>query len=367
MKILLLAPANSIHTQRWFLSLCERGHAVTLVSQHQPISSRCPPNGNIQILPYSGKKGYFLNALAVRRIVKELTPDLINAHYASGYGTTAALVGYRPTLLSVWGSDVFDFPYESWWKLWLIRWNLRRASALASTSRIMAQQVKRLIPDKHQEIFITPFGVDTTNFLPKSFQNLDTLTIGTVKSLSEKYGIDTLIHAFAQLRADDHIGKAGLKDRLRLLIVGDGPQRDALERLTQELGVAGFTRFIGAVDHDSVPEWLNCLDIYVAASRFDSESFGVAILEASACELPVVVSDAGGLPEVVDEGESGFIVPRDRPDLLADCLRRLSLNPALRLSLGTKGRQLVKKIYSWDVCVDKMINIYQSLIISYRR
>jgi hypothetical protein len=72
--------------------------------------------------------------------------DLLNVHYASGYGTTAALSGFRPWMLSVWGSDVYDFPYESRLKGWWLRRNLRQADLIGSTSEAMAQQVKALVP-----------------------------------------------------------------------------------------------------------------------------------------------------------------------------------------------------------------------------
>ncbi len=366
MKVMLLGPANSIHTQRWFRAIRDRGHEVYLVTQH-PLPGSTRSSISARILPYRGTMGYLFNALALRRLVRAVNPDLINSHYASGYGLTAALVHHRPTLLSVWGSDVFDFPYESWIKGRLLRWNLRRADAIASTSKVMARQVMRLVPGLLREITVTPFGVDTQRFVPMPRDSADdSITIGTVKSLADKYGIDTLIRAFALLRADRELQARGLSQKLRLLLVGDGPSRAALQRLTIELGVADATRFAGAVAHDAVPEWLNRLDIYVAASRMDSESFGVAVIEASACGVPVVVSDAGGLPEVVDEGHSGFVVERDRPDLLADRLKRLVLDPALRRALGDGGRRLVLERYDWEDCVDRMLECYERVIATHR-
>jgi glycosyltransferase involved in cell wall biosynthesis len=336
------------------------------VTQH-PMQGSSHPHGIARVLPYRGTMGYFFNARALRRLVRAVKPDLVNSHYASGYGLTGALVRYRPTLLSVWGSDVFDFPYESWIKGQLLRWNLRRADAIASTSEVMARQVIRLVPGLPREITVTPFGVDTQRFAPMArHSSHDAITIGTVKSLAEKYGIDTLIRAFALLRADGELQTSGHSRKLRLLLVGDGPSRTALERLTNELGVADATRFVGSVAHDAVPEWLNRLDVYVAASRIDSESFGVAVIEASACGVPVVVSDAGGLPEVVDEGRSGFIIERDRPDLLADRLKRLVLDPALRRELGDGGRRLVLERYDWNDCVDRMLECYERVIATHR-
>ena len=343
MRIALLGPANSIHLQRWAHALVQRGHAVSVLSQHACDRALLPSAANVFMLPRSGTLGYFANAWRARELLTRWKPDVLNAHYASGYGTTAALCGVRPSLLSVWGSDVYDFPYESVLKGRLIRGNLRRATAIASTSHAMARQVQRLTPER-AEIAVTPFGVDLGRFAPDpSRRTPGQLTIGIVKSLAPKYGIDLLLRAFA-----------GLPESCRLLVVGDGPQRAELEALARDLGIAARTEFVGTVPHAEVPAWLNRFDIYAAPSRLDSESFGVAVIEASACALPVVVSDAGGLPEVVRDGQTGLVVPRDDVPALQAALMRLVLDAALRGRLGQAGRALVEREYEWGHCVDLM-------------
>src|SRR5690606_38202825 len=106
---------------------------------------------------------------------------------------------------------------------------------------------------------------------------------------------------------------------LRLRIVGDGPDRRELESRAAPLGNA--VQFVGAVPHDDVQQQLQLIDIYVAASR--KESFGVAVIEASACGLPVVVSDADGLSEVVDDGVTGLVVRGASPLALANAIELL--------------------------------------------
>ncbi len=331
-----------------------------MISQHRCARELLPESAEVVWLPHAGATGYFLNAFALHRALARWRPALLNAHYASGYGTTAALCGFRPTLLSVWGSDVYDFPYQSALKGRLLRWNLRRATALASTSEAMARQVNRLLPEG-RAIAVTPFGVDLERFAPDRSRRVPgRLTIGIVKSLAPKYGVDLLLRAFAGLTHDAEVSAVG--GECKLLIVGDGPQRAALEALARELGIAQRTEFAGAVPHDAVPAWLNRLDIYAAPSRLDSESFGVAVIEASACALPVVVSDAGGLPEVVRDGETGLIVPRDDVGALQAALKRLVLDPALRQTLGERGRLHVAREYEWGRCVDAMERCYERVV-----
>jgi glycosyltransferase involved in cell wall biosynthesis len=360
--IALLGQGNSVHLQRWAIALHERGRRVSVITQQVREALPLPAGIRFVPLPHDGFRGYLQNALFLRRWLREHRPDLLHAHYASGYGTTAMLAGWHPTLTSVWGSDVYDFPYESALKGWLIRRNLRFADALASTSQAMAQQVRRLWPQAG-EIAITPFGVDMERFAPlpqaaAAEQQPAQLTIGTVKTLAPKYGIDTLLRAFAVAVHEAPEVPA------RLLIVGDGPQRAELHGLAAQLGLTSRVQWAGAVPHAEVPHWLNKLHVYVAASRLDSESFGVAVVEAMACGVPVVVSDAGGLPEVVGEGEqrTGLVVPRDQPRALADALLRLMREPALRHHLAEAGRQRALAEYAWPRCVDRMLACQDAVI-----
>lgn len=359
MKIAFLAPANSIHTQRWVGALCRRGHEVTLFSQHREPTEQAFQGARFERLPFSGSVGYFLNAVRLRARLKALQPDLLNAHYASGYGTTAALSGFRPVLLSVWGSDVFDFPYESWAKGLILRRNLRCAARLASTSHVMARQVHELVPELPSAL-VTPFGVDCNRFCPRPQLDSQFITIGTVKTLAHKYGVDLLIDAFSRVVHELQLQEASAAPRLRLMLVGAGEERLALEAMATRLGVRDRVVFVGPVAHSDVPDWLNQLDIFVAASR--RESFGVAAVEASACGLPVVVSDAGGLPEVVRSGETGFVVPREQPQALADAISQLVLDAELRRRMGIAGRELVLSRYEWEHCVDTMEAAYREVV-----
>lgn len=362
MRVALLGPANSIHLQRWAHGLVERGHEVCVLTQHDVERALLPAAARVVLLPHRGELGYFRNAWRVRELLLPWRPDILNAHYASGYGTTAALCGVRPLLLSVWGSDVYDFPYEGAFKARLIRGNLRRATAIASTSEAMARQVRRLVPEIG-EIAVTPFGVDLQRFAAVDHGSREPareLVIGIVKLLTPKYGVDLLLRAFAGLCADPRV--QALPQACRLAIVGDGPQRAELQGLAEQLGVAGRTTFTGAVPHDEVPAWLHRMDICAAPSRLDSESFGVAVIEAGACGLPVVVSDAGGLPEVVTHEQTGLIVPRDDVPALQAALTRLVLDAPLRARLGAQGRAQVAQRYEWGHCVGLMEAAYARTI-----
>lgn len=366
MKIALLSGASTIHTIRWANGLAEAGIEVHLISQH-PLLEPLNPKVKAYVFSFKGVFGYFTMVPKVKKLLKKIKPDLVNAHYASGYATTARLVGYHPWVLSVWGSDVYDFPYKSPLHKKLVQDNLIYADKLASTSVCMAEQTQLLLPKIDLDIAITPFGVDTDYYdsltTPLSQKtNNNSIVIGTVKTLAPKYGVDTLINAFAlilQSLSDTH---SHIAKKLTLRIVGGGPQEEELKELTKQLGIDNQVNFVGRVDSKDVPNELDKFDIYVALSRLDSESFGVAIIEAGAAGRPVVVSDAGGLPEVVINGKTGLVVPRENPQAAADAITQLILDRQLRITMGDNGQQHVATNYDWGKCIDIMIALYRETV-----
>lgn len=358
MKIALLAQRHSIHTVRWANALAERKYEVYILSS---VGKGEPLNPMVKVirLPVPSPIGYFLNALSVRRALNTIQPNVLHAHFASGYGTLAALARYTPTILSVWGSDVYEFPTRSPLHQMLVKRNLRAADIICSTSVAMAEQCR--VYSDHLDPYVVPFGIDTSIFKPAENHSAKRyITIGTVKTLDNRYGIDLLLEAFAMLRNSIHIQDPSVADRLRLLIVGGGPDEGKLRSLASTLGIASVTEFRGAVPHRQVPVTLHELDVYVALSRF--ESFGVAVLEASASGLPVVVSSVGGLPEVVRDQVTGFVVGGDVVSGAAHRLQELVLRPRLRTVLGEAGRMFVSENYSWERSVDQMEAVYKKAV-----
>lgn len=353
MKILLVGAASSVHMLRWVNAFVQRGIETHLATQHDPLPGFAA-GVTIHRFPFTGGSGYFGNRSALRRMVARLKPDLVNVHYASGYGTLTADLRNIPVVLNVWGSDVFTFPTKGPLHRWLLARNLRRADRLVSTSEAMAVQVRAVLKE-NVPITIVPFGVDTMVFTPGVPRTgPGPLVVGTVKTLASTYGIDILLRAFALL-------PERISDReVRARIVGNGPQEAELRTLSRDLGIADRVDFIGPVAHAQVPAELASMDVFAALSR--SESFGVAVIEASSCALPVVVSNVGGLPEVVKDGVTGTIVPPDDPVAAAGALGALLSNADRRVQMGAEGRACMQRTYDWQTCVTRMTAVYEEVI-----
>ncbi|MNQ51134.1 GDP-mannose-dependent alpha-(1-6)-phosphatidylinositol monomannoside mannosyltransferase [compost metagenome] len=364
MKIALLGPAHSIHTIRWANGLADRGvdtHVLSLTSQDDAYD----PRVSLHRLPWGSPQGYLLAAPALRRALRKIGPDLLNTHYATGYGTLARLAGFTPSLLSAWGSDIYAFPYKSGLHRRVLCGNLDRATAVAVTGQAMARQVRQFTD---RPVHITPFGIDTERFSPApATTNTDDtrpIVIGTVKGLETTYGIDILLQAFSRLVSTLEAEDSATASRLTLKIYGSGSQAQALQAMATELGIADRTQFLGHIAHSEVPAALREMDVYVALSRMDS--FGVAILEACACSIPVLVSDADGPAEIVVDGVTGYVVPRLDASAAAARLRQLVADPALRRRLGEAGRAHVQMHYSWQASLDSMLGAYQNTLRQYR-
>lgn len=361
-KVLLLSDPNSVHTQRWALGLALRGFEIHIVGLGELTSDHaylkhpdiyCYDLGVSPISSSDKDKLAYLKALPrLRSLVKSIQPHLVHAHYITSYGLLGALSGKKPLLLSVWGDDVLIFPKKSFIHRALVMFNLLKADYVFSTSKILTETTRFYSPHIAP---IIPFGIDINKMkaMDANRSQVEVL-IGTIKSLEDIYGIDYLLEAFALLKSmlPYH--------QLRLMIVGKGSKEKELKQFAERLGISRETTFVGGVPHTDVVKYQNMLDIYVALSR--SESFGVAPLEAQACEKPVVVSDVGGLPEVIDHGVTGFVVPSGDVKSAAEALKKLVLHPDLRLQMGRAGRERVERLYNWDKNVDEMAEWYSKII-----
>jgi glycosyltransferase involved in cell wall biosynthesis len=220
----------------------------------------------------------------------------------------------------------------------------------------MAEETKKYTL---KDVLVTPFGVDLNLFNSYVKENSEEkkIVIGTIKALEIKYGIEYLIKAY-------HIVKIKYPEKeLKLLIVGEGNKKEDYEKLVIELGLQNDVEFTGKISFDKVPFYHNMIDIFVSVSVLDSESFGVAIVESSATEKPVVVSNVGGLPEVVEDGVTGFVVAPKDAVATANAIEKLIFDKKLRQLMGKAGRKRVESLYNWERNVEQMVEIYYKILV----
>jgi phosphatidylinositol alpha-1,6-mannosyltransferase len=134
-------------------------------------------------------------------------------------------------------------------------------------------------------------------------------------------------------------------------VAGSGAEREALEKLAHKSGIADHVWFLGGVTERDLPALYNLGSVYVGVSRIANrigvEGFGISLVEASACGLPVVAGNSGGIPDAVRDGETGFLVPPEDPAALADAVARLLADRDLAQRIGAAGRRAVETHYNW--------------------
>ena len=362
-RILLLSDINSSHTQKWALSLAAKGIEIGIFSLNKLKTNWISGTNNIQIL-YSPKNengdsiisklSYPFILPELKNAIKKFKPDITHAHYASSYGLLGALSGFHPFVLSVWGSDVYNFPNSSFLHRSLFKFNLRKADKICSTSNTMKAEILKYTG---KDISVVPFGIDLSVYKPFFAHHVfhdNSIVIGTVKALEEEYGVEYLIEAFEILL------KLAKGYPLKLLIVGKGSLDSYLKAKVKDLRIEGETVFTGYIPAGEIPFYQNMLTISVFPSL--RESFGVSVVEAMACEKPVVVSNVGGLPEVVEDGVTGIVVPVANAQKLAEAIDKLVKDEDLRKRMGKQGRARVERLYNWENNLSSMIKIYDEII-----
>lgn len=221
---------------------------------------------------------------------------------------------------------------------------------------LLAVATERGAPDGVPWRIISP-AVDTERFVPpdrrdRRLGSTDPIRILSVGRLHWKKGLTDALVAVAALVADGR--------PVRYRIVGEGQAEEQLRWTIDDLGLGSVVELVGRRSPDEVAAELAWADVFLHPSH--TEGFANAVLEAQAMALPVVCSDAEGLPENVVDGRTGLVVPRRQPDALAAAIGRLAESPERRLSMGRAGRRRVLDRFTVDGQIDAFIDFFAAAI-----
>ncbi len=215
----------------------------------------------------------------------------------------------------------------------------RRADVVTAVSRTAAEYyTKRL----GREVLHIPNAIDLS-IIPNEGRRFGDNQVVFVGRLSREKGIDVLLRAVRRLKTQ------GV--RCTLVIVGDGPERNHLKEIAPE-----NTRFLGSLPRREALEVVRGSDVFVLPSRY--EGLSTSLLEAMACEIPVVATRVGGNSELVSDGENGFLANPDDPEDLGEKISLILEDRELARMFGAAGRRIVEENYSWDVVVWKYMRVY---------
>jgi len=349
-RVVILGYSGSVHIQRWVRAMAERDYEIVLIS----LGGEHIEDVETIVLPVEGNRrlNYLRYLPRVRKLIRKLKPRLLHSHYATGFGLWGTYSSYHPHIISVWGADIIDFP-DNAAKKYLLRKILRNSDRLTATSDFLKARTTELSPTLENEIEVIPFGVRLPDITAPADRR-KAVRLAYIKAHRPKYGPDVLLKAMPAI--------IGEFPDIHLSLAGAGEMTGTLRNLAQKLDITEHVSFTGFIDNRKIPEFLADHDIMIMPSVMASESFGVAVLEASAVGLPVVASNIGGVPEVVKNGTTGLLVPPGDAKALAAAVINLVDNAELRKEMGQAGRDFVKEKYAWGNCVDMMDDLYQRMI-----
>jgi glycosyltransferase involved in cell wall biosynthesis len=326
MRIGVLGNAAVIHTTRWARTLMERGHDVRVWSLEP-----APAGFEYRALPRWPLPGFLRYPAAVpalRRELEAFRPDLVDAHFVLNYGMLITLTGFRPRVVSAWGSDLLVTGRENPMQRARARFVLARADlVMADGDNLAAAAVALGAPTERVQAI--PWGID----LPR-FVHLPTREPGLLLSArmhETPYDVPTLIRGVAPLLRE--------RSGMRLVIAGTGRLTGMLKELAGALLPAGQYEFVGQLEPAALAAWLGRADVYLSASRSDSTS--VTLLEAMAAGAVPVVSDIEGNRSWVSEGEGARVFAPGEVAGVTGAVARALDDPAWAAGARERNRRIV--------------------------
>jgi len=230
------------------------------------------------------------------------------------------------------------------------KYMLKNADAVLALTEDMKQNMREIY---ERDIFVVPNGIDLERFKislgGKKEDNVKTII--SVGRLHPVKGISYLIEAMAIVHRE-------MPD-VRLVIVGDGIERSRLEELTERLDLNSCVQFVGQVSQERIPWIMHQADVFILPSL--SESFGIVNLEAMAAGLPIVATNVGGIPYVIEEGINGYLIKAKSPNDIADKILILLQNDGIREKMSANNKKKAEQ-YAWSKVVGNVESIYLSIL-----
>ncbi|RJS80711.1 glycosyltransferase family 4 protein [Methanophagales archaeon] len=341
--------------------LAKRGHEVHVITRYSKELQRLEESDSLYIhrvcyLDFPILRFFthlFFSFVEIFKIRKDLS--VIHGQMVSPCGLLAMIAGkylQKPSITYVRGSDVYKA--TKLFKITIGEFVLRNSDVVIALTGDMKREIQKIYG---REVFVIPNGIDLEKFNNLSKENVRKklkianeeeiiVFVGTLRSVK---GIKYLIEAM-KIIIQKNIDT-------RLMLVGDGEDRESLEKHVKELDLEKYVSFVGKVPNEKVPEYMVASDVFVLPSV--SEGFPVTILEAMASGLPIVATKVGGLPEIIKDGENGFLVEPKNPKGIAQRVMLILEDDNLSGRISRNNRECVKK-YSWGSVIERLEEVYKS-------
>ena len=287
--------------------------------------------------------------------LKTIKPDIVHVQ-SIGMGIPGFLAKTflkKPFVVYGRGSEVY-LPLT--FKNTILKLVLKNADDVIALTEDMKNGMQKFC-DK--DILVIPNGIDL-----ETFKGLSRETARTRLEIRDNANVILFVGRLHHVKGVKYLIKAmelivRKNKNAKLMLVGDGEEREELESLVEKFGLKERVKFVGRVQNEEIPQYMVASDVLVLPSL--SEGFPVTILEAMASGLSIVATTVGGLPEIVKDGENGFLVEPNNYGQIAEKVILLLEDEELRYKISKNNKERTKR-YSWGHAVNKLEEIYQSFL-----
>lgn len=287
------------------------------------------------------------------RLLRRKRIDVINCHYLAEYFIHLVIAGRLlgvPVVISVHGADIDRYARATWAQRFLLRMAMRGAHQIVACSQAQARQTSRVFPAAGAKVTHVHNGLDLAGFARlQGAPSMPSPFVLSVCRQVDKKGIDTLLRAFALLVRDF--------PELALLIIGDGPALDQNRALARTLGIERRVTFMGDMARPRVLSYVSACTLFVVPSR--AEPFGLVVLEAAYYKKAMVCTRVGGIPEIVTDNVSAFLVEADDHVAMASKMAILLRDPDLAARFGQRAHEVLLARFRWEERVKDYIAVYE--------
>lgn len=335
MKICFLGDGNSIHVKRWAEFFYNKGHEVHLITFNNTNIENISIHiiAKIEINQSGGNWKYLLHLRRVKKIIEDISPDIINAHYITSYGLMAALTGFKNIILTAWGSDILITPKKNIAYRLLASYSLRKAVLVTCESNYLNSEIKKL---SNANVITIPMGVNAQICYSERNLSQDKFTFVSLRALIENSNIELIILAFAQL-----IHKYKFTN-IELIIGNDGPLKDKINDMIDELKINEYVKLVGFLNGKDLHALLLSSNVHISIPSSDSTS--VTLLEAMGSGIINIVSNIPANLEWITNGYNGLVLESfDEKKLEACMLESLNNNDIYENSLENNRRLIIER------------------------
>lgn len=346
---------------QYIKNLTLRGIDVTtIVLRSRILEARIVSSSGPRVIICPGHLRYLRSNLSL--VIRETISRRVSVvHVFSGGNTLLGIsclllarLSNIPSVLSFFGPEGVIFPTIAGRAVFDI------SASVASGIATNTEPMKLLVPERFQKkthVLLGGADLEASDNSHSEFHQKKSQKVLYVGRLIERKGAKDLLQAFSKVKYS--------LPNARLVIVGDGPEKEELIQMSKELKLADYVEFKGTLrGKDLSQEYENC-DLFVMPSKYvpgdQIEGLGLVLIEASMHAKALVGTNHGGIPTVIKHGVNGLLVPEADPDDLAIAISKLLQDDNIRLAMGKKAFELAERDYTWGAATDRLLRIYQTV------